>query len=76
MLPRLAGGFRIVEVPIVFRERITGKSKMSRQIVLEGVAWVTKKGSESSRADCGKSVVAYSHQAVDNCGPMVTALMV
>ncbi len=33
-------GFRVVEVPIVFSERETGKSKMSRGIVLEAVAKV------------------------------------
>jgi dolichol-phosphate mannosyltransferase len=33
-------GFRVVEVPIVFSERETGTSKMSRGIVLEAVAKV------------------------------------
>jgi dolichol-phosphate mannosyltransferase len=37
-------GFDIAEIPIVFRERTTGKSKMSRQIVLEGLIWVTAHG--------------------------------
>jgi dolichol-phosphate mannosyltransferase len=37
-------GFDIAEIPIVFRERTTGKSKMSRQIVLEGLIWVTARG--------------------------------
>jgi dolichol-phosphate mannosyltransferase len=37
-------GFRIVEVPIVFRERSSGKSKMSRDIVVEGILWVTRAG--------------------------------
>jgi dolichol-phosphate mannosyltransferase len=37
-------GFRIVEVPIVFRERTSGKSKMSKQIVLEGILRVTRWG--------------------------------
>lgn len=31
------GGFRIVEIPIVFTERDTGESKMSRRIVREAV---------------------------------------
>jgi dolichol-phosphate mannosyltransferase len=34
----LRAGFRVVEVPIVFRERQVGRSKMSRAIVLEA-AW-------------------------------------
>lgn len=37
-------GFRVTEVPIVFRERSSGKSKMSRDIVIEGIIWVTKAG--------------------------------
>ncbi len=37
-------GFRIAEIPIVFRERASGKSKMSGHIVLEGILWVTKRG--------------------------------
>lgn len=37
-------GFRVVEVPIVFRERSSGKSKMSRDIVAEGIVWVTRAG--------------------------------
>jgi dolichol-phosphate mannosyltransferase len=34
----LQSGFRVVEVPIVFRDRRVGESKMSRRIVLEA-AW-------------------------------------
>lgn len=37
-------GYRVVEVPIVFRERSSGKSKMSRDIVVEGILWVTRAG--------------------------------
>lgn len=37
-------GFRIKEVPIVFRERSSGKSKMSGKIVVEGIKWVTRTG--------------------------------
>jgi dolichol-phosphate mannosyltransferase len=36
----IRGGFRVVEVPIVFRDRTHGKSKMSRRIFLEAVARV------------------------------------
>ncbi|HEX2054073.1 MAG TPA: polyprenol monophosphomannose synthase [Actinomycetota bacterium] len=37
-------GFEVREVPIVFRERTTGRSKMSKQIVAEGIIWVTRTG--------------------------------
>jgi dolichol-phosphate mannosyltransferase len=37
-------GSRIVEVPITFIERAAGKSKMSRRIVLEALASVTRWG--------------------------------
>ncbi|CAN5820020.1 polyprenol monophosphomannose synthase [soil metagenome] len=37
-------GFRVKEIPIAFRERRTGASKMSKQIVLEGMIWVTRAG--------------------------------
>lgn len=33
-------GFRVVEVPILFTERVRGRSKMSRRIVLEAAALV------------------------------------
>jgi dolichol-phosphate mannosyltransferase len=36
----LRAGFRVVEVPIVFTDRETGRSKMSRTIVLEAIARV------------------------------------
>lgn len=36
----LLAGFRVVEVPIVFRDRTAGSSKMSRGIVLEAAAYV------------------------------------
>jgi dolichol-phosphate mannosyltransferase len=35
-------GFKIVETPIIFRDRRVGKSKMSRAIFLEGFAWVVR----------------------------------
>jgi dolichol-phosphate mannosyltransferase len=38
------GGHRIVEVPIVFRDRKLGKSKMSGRIILEALTLVTKWG--------------------------------
>jgi hypothetical protein len=34
-------GARVVEIPIVFRERASGESKMSRAIVLEALVLVT-----------------------------------
>jgi hypothetical protein len=34
-------GARIVEIPIVFRERASGESKMSRAIVVEAFGLVT-----------------------------------
>lgn len=34
-------GFEVVEIPIYFRERTTGRSKMSRAIVVEAIASVT-----------------------------------
>ena len=34
-------GLKIVEVPIVFRRRSHGKSKMGRRIILEAMALVT-----------------------------------
>lgn len=37
-------GFRVAEIPIVFRERSSGKSKMSGDIVVEGIKWVTRTG--------------------------------
>lgn len=40
----LRNGFRVVEIPITFRERSTGRSKMSRNIIVEGVRWVTRTG--------------------------------
>ena len=35
-------GFKIVETPIVFKDRRVGKSKMSRKIVIEGFTYVFK----------------------------------
>ncbi|MEX2586809.1 MAG: polyprenol monophosphomannose synthase [Actinomycetota bacterium] len=37
-------GFTITEIPIAFKERSQGKSKMSKQIVFEGMLWVTRMG--------------------------------
>jgi dolichol-phosphate mannosyltransferase len=40
----LLNGFRVVEVPIQFVDRVAGKSKLSRRIVLEAtlVVWKLK----------------------------------
>lgn len=48
-------GFRIVEVPIVFKERVAGQSKMSRQIALEGLLWVGNRGLTDLRERFRKS---------------------
>lgn len=37
-------GLRVTELPITFRERSSGRSKMSRHIVIEGMLWVTRTG--------------------------------
>lgn len=38
----MSQGFRIVETPIVFKDRRIGKSKMSRKIVFEGLGYVLR----------------------------------
>jgi len=40
-------GFKILEVPITFQDRITGISKMSKGIILEGILGVLKIQKES-----------------------------
>jgi dolichol-phosphate mannosyltransferase len=40
----VAAGYRVVEVPITFVERVEGRSKMSRAIVLEALLRVTQWG--------------------------------
>jgi dolichol-phosphate mannosyltransferase len=35
-------GFKIVETPIIFKDRRVGKSKMSRKIFIEGFTWVLR----------------------------------
>ncbi len=45
-LQAYANGFSIAEVPITFVERSAGKSKMSSEIVLEAIGFVTKRGIE------------------------------
>ena len=35
-------GFKIIEIPIVFTERVEGVSKMSRNIIKEGIFGVLK----------------------------------
>jgi dolichol-phosphate mannosyltransferase len=37
-------GFKVVEIPIVFEERVAGKSKMSTQIVVEAMLLTTRWG--------------------------------
>jgi dolichol-phosphate mannosyltransferase len=51
-------GFKIVETPIVFKDRRVGKSKMSRKIFIEGFAWVlrTRLGWQKRRASATSSV--------------------
>ena len=39
-----SSGLRVVEVPIVFRDRVRGESKMNARIALEAVALVTRWG--------------------------------
>ena len=55
-------GFRIVEVPITFTERIAGTSKMHRRIVLEALvrvtAWALTGGRRRARARHELSVAA------------------
>src|SRR5262249_12412057 len=38
----LRAGFRVAEVPIVFRDRHAGSSKMDSSIVLEAIWWVPR----------------------------------
>jgi len=38
------GGFRVMETPIVFRDRRFGDSKMSGRIILESMLLVTRWG--------------------------------
>jgi len=38
----LLQGFKIVEIPIIFKDRRVGKSKMSRKIVIEAFAYVIR----------------------------------
>lgn len=40
----LRSGFVVREIPITFRERSSGRSKMSKAIIVEGVRWVTRTG--------------------------------
>ncbi len=44
-------GFRIVEVPILFEDRVAGKSKMNRRIVVEGlwVVWALRLHKKTAR---------------------------
>lgn len=65
-------GFKIVETPIVFMDRRVGKSKMSRQIVIEGFTYVlrtrfSKKQVVRAVAEKHNSV----HNEVDEEAPVV-----
>jgi dolichol-phosphate mannosyltransferase len=42
-------GFRVVEIPIVFTDRVVGSSKMSRSVVLEAIWRVPLLRAEASR---------------------------
>jgi dolichol-phosphate mannosyltransferase len=45
LVRRLAGqGYRVVETPIIFRDRTSGRSKMSGRIIVESMALVTRWG--------------------------------
>jgi apolipoprotein N-acyltransferase len=44
-------GFRVVEVPITFVERVRGSSKMSRSIVVEALWRITWWGLRARRTD-------------------------
>jgi dolichol-phosphate mannosyltransferase len=49
----LLGGFRVVEMPIIFRERRRGRSKMSRRIVWEAVVLVPRLRRRLGRPSAG-----------------------
>jgi dolichol-phosphate mannosyltransferase len=53
-------GYPIVEVPIVFREREAGASKMSRGVVVEAMAGVTRWGIQRRFGGRGRAVRAAS----------------
>ena len=44
-------GFRVVEVPITFRDRLRGKSKMSAKIAVEAMFLVPRLRSRAARAE-------------------------
>lgn len=56
-------GFKIVETPIVFMDRRVGKSKMSRQIVIEGFTYVLR--TRFSKKQVVRAV-AEKHNSVHN----------
>ena len=53
----LLSGFTVVEMPIVFTERVTGESKMSGPIVRESLARVTQWGLHRRLANLGELLV-------------------
>lgn len=68
----LKGGFKVVEIPIIFLDRRVGKSKMSRTIFVEGFLWVI-------RARLGllpgmhKNISAAAHRSPQAISPVDTA---
>ena len=59
-------GFKIVETPIVFMDRRVGKSKMSRQIVIEGFTYVLR--TRFSKKPVVRAVVE-EQNSVGSCFP-------
>src|SRR6266568_5122186 len=60
-------GFKIVETPIVFKDRRVGKSKMSRKIVIEGFTYVIKaRFSKRSKKSNPTSLESMAEQPQDN----------
>src|SRR6266516_4538294 len=60
-------GFKIVETPIVFKDRRVGKSKMSRKIVIEGFTYVFKaRFSKRSKKSNPISLDSMAEQPQDN----------
>lgn len=59
-------GAQIVEVPIIFVERVAGRSKMSRQVIQEaiwGVLWLRLRRHRLRKALCGRKPFAATSSA-------------